>query len=236
MRFSLLIILSGILCARSASAESPHPFSIHDMLAMDRISGPQVSPDGNSVVFTVRKTDLEANKGTTDLWLVGAAGTGLQRLTSHPSSDHSPVWLPDGDGILFLSSRSGSSQVWRIRVDGGEAQQLTDLPLDVSNLIISPDGRHIAFIMEVFPDCDSVEETKQRLDENAKRKSSGRIYDGIFVRHWDTWKDGRRSHLFVLPSTGAGSPVDVMRGMDADTPSKPLADRMNSRSRRMEKS
>jgi len=192
------------------------------MLAMDRISGPQVSPDGNSVVFTVRKTDLEANKGTTDLWLVGADGTGLQRLTSHPSSDHSPVWLPDGDGILFLSSRSGSSQVWRIRVDGGEAQQLTDLPLDVSNLIISPDGRHIAFIMEVFPDCDSVEETKQRLDENAKRKSSGRIYDGIFVRHWDTWKDGRRSHLFVLPSTGAGSPVDVMRGMDADTPSKPF--------------
>ena len=63
MRFSLLIILSGILCVRSAGAESSHPFSIHDMLAMDRISGPQVSPDGSSVLFTVRKTDLTENKG-----------------------------------------------------------------------------------------------------------------------------------------------------------------------------
>ncbi len=222
MRSLLLIILSVILCAPCGGAESSHPFSIQDMLAMDRISGPQVSPDGHSVVFTVRKTDLEANKGSTDLWLIGADGTGLRRLTSHPSSDHRPCWSPDGDGILFLSSRSGSSQVWRICVDGGEAQQVTDLPLDVSNLIISPDGKHIAFTLEVFPDCDSVEQTKQRLDEEAKRKSSGLIYDGVFVRHWDTWKDGRRSHLFVLPATGAGSPFDVMRGMDADTPSKPF--------------
>lgn len=222
MRYLLLTISSVILSAPSASAESSHPFSVHDMLAMNRISDPQVSPDGDLVVFTVRKTDLEANKGSTDLWLGGADGTGLRRLTSHPSSDHSPCWTPDGDCILFLSSRFGSSQVWRICVDGGEAQQVTDLPLDVSNLIISPDGKHIAFTLEVFPDCDSVEQTKQRLDEEAKRKSSGLIYDRVFVRHWDTWKDGRRSHLFVLPSTGAGSPVDVMRGMDADTPSKPF--------------
>ena len=130
--------------------------------------------------------------------------------------------MPDGRTVLFLSARSGSSQVWRIRVDGGEAEPVTDLPLDIANLIVSPDGRHIAFTIEVFPDGASIDQTKRRLDELAARKSTGRIYDRIFVRHWDTWKDGRRSHLFVMPCDGAGVPVDVMKGMDADTPSKPF--------------
>ncbi len=198
-----------------------HPFSIHDMLAMDRISDPQVSPDGKWIVFVLRKTDLEEDKGRTDLWLVGADGTALRRLTSHKAADSNPRWAPDGKSIWFVSARSDSSQVWRIAIDGGEAEQVTQQPLDVTNLIVAPDGRHVAFTMEVFPDCNTPDETKDRLDEIEKRKTSGRIYDRIFVRHWDTWEDGRRSHLFVMPAEG-GKAVDVMGGMDADTPSKPF--------------
>jgi dipeptidyl aminopeptidase/acylaminoacyl peptidase len=190
------------------------------MLAMDRISDPQVSPDGQYIAFVLRKTDLEANKGRTDLWLIGADGAGLRRLTTHPENDSNPRWAPDGKSIYFLSSRSDSSQVWRIRIDAGEAEQITNLPLDSANLLVSPDGRHIAFTMEVFPDCNAAQ-TKEKLDEIDKRKTSGKIYDQIFVRHWDSWKDGRRSHLFVMP-TAAGEPVDVMLGMNADTPSKPF--------------
>ena len=173
------------------------------------------------VAFVVRKTDLEANRGRTDLWLVNTDGMGLRQLTSHPENDCNPRWSPDGKTIWFISSRSGSSQVWRIAPDGGEARQVTDLPLDVANLIVSPDGRSIAFTVEVFPDCNSIQQTKARLDEIGKRKASGRIYDRLFVRHWDTWSDGRRSHVFVMPADG-GEPVDVMKGMDADCPSKPF--------------
>ena len=205
-----------------------HPFSVHDMLAMDRISDPQVSPDGNWIVFVLRKTDLEANVGRTDLWLVGVDGAGLRRLTSHSEKDFNPRWTPYGSSVWFISTRSGSSQVFRIQIDGGEAEQVTDEPLDVANLVLSPDGKHIAFTMEVFPDCATASETKDRLDEIEAQKSSGRIYERIFVRHWDTWKDGRRSHLFVMPATG-GQAVNLMgpdltanRGMDADTPSKPF--------------
>ena len=207
----------------SAHAGETHPFSIDDMLAMDRISDPQVSPDGQYIAFVLRKTDLEANRGRTDLWLVGADGAGLRRLTTHPENDSNPRWAPDGKSIYFLSSRSDSSQVWRIHIDGGEAEQITDLPLDAANLLVSPDGRHVAFTMEVFPDCNAAQ-TKEKLDKIDKRKTSGKIYEsatGGFVRHWDSWKDGRRSHLFVMP-TAAGEPVDVMLGMDADTPSKPF--------------
>ncbi len=202
-------------------ADQTHPFSVHDMLAMDRISDPQVSTDGRWCVFVVRQTDLEANRGRTDLWLVRVDGTGLRRLTNHPEGDSNPRWLPDGSAILFVSTRSGSSQVWRIPIDGGEAVQVTEEPLDVGNLVVSPSGAHIACSMEVFADCDAPADTKKRLDEIAERKSSGRVYDRLFVRHWDAWKDGRRSHVFVRALTG-GAAVDVMKGMDADCPSKPF--------------
>ena len=220
MNSLLVLTLSGIFSAAGNAAS--HPFSIHDMLAMQRISEPEVSPDGSRVVFTLRTTDLEANKGTTDLWLVQTADNTLRQLTTHAASDSGPRFSPDGRTILFLSTRSGSSQVWRIAVDGGEAQQVTRLPLDVSNLILSRDGRQMAFTLDVFPDAKTIAETRRRLDERAQQKATGKIYDQLFVRHWDTWTDGRRSHLFVLPTSGQGEPVDVMRGMDADTPSKPF--------------
>ncbi len=217
--FAFLSISAAVCVA--APGDQTHPFSVHDILAMERISDPQVSPDGEWIVFVLRRTDLEENLGRTDLWLVRVDGTGLRHLTSHPEKDSNPRWAHDGKIIWFLSKRSESSQVWRIRIDGGEAEQVTDLPLDVGNLVVSRDGQHIAFTMEVFVDCDSIECTKDRLDETENRKASGRIYERIFVRHWDTWKDGRRSHLFVMPAKG-GELVDVMVGMDADTPSKPF--------------
>ncbi len=221
MRKALLfvfLLFTGFLAAQQT--DSNHRFSVHDMLAMDRISEPKVSPDGRWIVFTLRKTDIEADRGRTDLWLIGTDGEGLKQLTTHPENDSNPCFSADGKSIFFISSRSGSSQIWRLPINGGEARQITDLPLDVGNLVVSPDGEHIAFTVEVFANL-SIEQTKKKLDEKEERKSRGLIYDKIFIRHWDTWKDGRRSHLFVMPADG-GEPVDLMPDFDADTPSKPF--------------
>jgi len=219
--FSLFLLLVSVGSGGATEIGKTHPFSVHDMLVMDRLSDPQVSPDGHWIAFVLRKTDLDANKGRTDLWLVGTDGKNLRRLTSHQAGDFNPRWAPDSKSLYFLSARSDSLQVWRIRIDGGEAEQITDEPLDVGNLIVSPDGKQIAFTMEVFPDCNTPAETKSRLDKIKQSKATGWIYSRIFIRHWDTWKDGRRSHLFVMPVDG-GDAVDVMKGMDADTPSKPF--------------
>jgi dipeptidyl aminopeptidase/acylaminoacyl peptidase len=211
-----------------AEPKTIHPFSVGDMLAMDRISEQQVSPDGKQIVFTVRSTDLAADKGKTSLWLIEVDGSNLKQLIKQSDSDCCPKWSVNGKSIYFLSTRSGSSQVWKIPAKwrepsltgGGHAEQITMLPLDVSNIVLSPDGEHIAFSIEVFPSL-SIEQTKQKLEKSGKRKSSGRIYEKAFVRHWNTWADGRRSHVFVMPANGKVA-IDVMKDMDADCPSKPF--------------
>ncbi len=220
------LLMTLILCVFSLSLaalaqEETHPFSVHDMLAMDRIGDAQVSPDGKYVVFSLRTTDLEGNRGRTDIWIVGIDGEGLKRLTTNPAADFNPRWSACGKKIFFLSTRSGSSQVWSIALDGGEAEQVTDLPLNVGNLIVSPAGGMLAFTMEVFPEKGCPGCTKEELDKRASSPATGRIFDSIFIRHWDTWEDGRRSHLFVW-NLKEHKLIKLMAGMDADTPSQPF--------------
>jgi dipeptidyl aminopeptidase/acylaminoacyl peptidase len=218
-RLALLALLP-LLFAVSSEAVETHPFSVHDMLAMDRLSDPRVSPDGGSVAFTVRTTDLEANKGRTDVYLLDLATKSVRRLTTHEASDTSPRWAADGKSLYFLSTRSGSSQVYRLSLSGGEAEPVTKEPLDVENLEVSPDGKLLLISMAVLPG-KSPAETKQALDEKTKAKASGMLFDRLFVRHWDTWSDGTRNHLFTIPLPG-GPSRDLMRNMDADAPSRPF--------------
>ena len=109
--FAIATALASPASAAAAAAD-PHPFTVHDLLAMQRISDPQVSPDGKQVLFTLRTTDLDANAGRNDLWLVGVDGSGLRQITTHKSGDFNGRWAADGRSIYFLSTRSGSSQVF----------------------------------------------------------------------------------------------------------------------------
>jgi dipeptidyl aminopeptidase/acylaminoacyl peptidase len=203
-----------------AALRETHPFNVRDLVAFERISEPAVSPDGRQIVFTLSSVDLDANKRRSDLWRVGIDGTGLRKLTHHDASDTSAVFAPDGKAIYFLSTRSGSAQVWNLALDASEPKPITSFPLDVGSFVLSPDGTKLALSMEVFPRT-TVAETKKRLDDKAAQKSTGKIYDGLFMRHWDAWADGRRSHLFVMALAG-GQPLDLMNAMDADAPSKPF--------------
>ena len=203
------------------------PFAVEDLVLLKRVSDPQVSPDGRFVVFVLRETDLNANKGHTSLWLLDLATAGAQprRLTDATGSDSSPRWASDGHTLYFLSARSGSAQVWRVRLGSTVAQRVTDYPLDVGSFKVSPRGELLALSMEVFPDCPTLGCTRERLDARARDKASGRLYERVFVRHWDRWSDGTRSHLFTarLGAEGAAATaVDVSKGFDADIPGKPF--------------
>jgi len=221
-----LLALAALLAPGSGWA-GERPFGVRDLVSLERASDPAPSPDGREVVLVVRSTDLEANRGRTHLWLLRADGGGApRRLTDGPDGESSPRWSPDGRALYFLSTRAGSQQVWRLRLDGGEAERVTSLPLDVGSYALSRDGSRLVVAAQVFPDCSAdpagaLACTARRLEERAKSKASGRLYRQLPVRHWDEWLDGRRSHLFTVALTG-GPPLDLMRDMDADCPSRPF--------------
>ncbi len=221
MLIPLLLVLAAAPAAAPAKAR---PYTVQDQVNLRRLLNFAVSPDGNHVVLAVRATDYEANKGKIDLWHVRRDGTELRQLTSHPAPDTDPVFAADGKSVYFLSARGDTGQVFKLSLEGGEPVQVTKAPVDVNAFIVSPDGKSLAFACDVFPDCkdaDTLGCTEKRLAEQAKSKASGKIYDQLMFRHWDTWKDGRRSHIFVQPIAG-GPAKDLMPKLAADAPVKPF--------------
>ena len=207
----------------AASAALADPFTAEHLVRIDRVGAPAVSPAGDLVVYAVRHTDMDADKGRYDLWLSTIDGAAPRRLTTHEANDTSPAWSPDGRSILFLSSRGETTQVWRLPVGGGEAQPVTDLPLDVGTFRVSPTGDRLVVSLSVYPDCDDLQCTVDRAAAAADDKVTAQRYDRLFMRHWDHWLDERRSQLFAIPLNDKGetegAPVRLSR-VDADVPSR----------------
>ncbi len=217
-RFFLLGTLFFSLSLVAGPSQS-RPFTVHELLAMERIGAPQASPDGQQIVFSIRKTNLEKNKGEYDLYLVDINGNSFKRLTTHPSIDTSPCWSMDGQWIYFLSARSEFMQVWRIRPDGGEAERVTSLDLDINDYTVVPSGKGLLLSIDVFPG-KSIQETSEVLQAHENSKATGKLYNQALFRHWDVWADGRFAHLFYLDFETM-TPVDLMSDMQANAPTKP---------------
>ncbi|MBN1240074.1 MAG: PD40 domain-containing protein, partial [Gammaproteobacteria bacterium] len=222
------LLAASVLLPAAAMAQELTPTQL---ASLARLSDPQTSPDGSAVVYVLRETDLEQNRGRSDLWLLdlGAPGAEPRRLTSHEENDTAPHWSADGEFVYFISGRSGSDQVWRISTRGGEATQVTDYPIDVASLLLAPHGNRIAFTARVFPDCEDFTCTRERLDREQDSPRSGLLYDRLFVRHWDAWNDGRRSALFTVElgedGKARGAPAEVSGDLDGDVPSVPFGGR-----------
>jgi dipeptidyl aminopeptidase/acylaminoacyl peptidase len=235
--FALALLLAGAglssnvpALARPASAEPAQAFSVQDLVRLARVSEPAVSPDGKRLAYTLRVTDMDANKGRMAIWIIETRkhGAPAERVTDIAANSSAPEWSADGKFLYFLSNRGGTNQVWR-RGPAGEPTQVTNLPLDVGAFRVSPKGDRIFVSVEVFIDCAGLACTKERLDAAEHSPAHGVLYDRIFVRHWDTWSDGRRSQLFSIPldasGAAAGTPVNLTAGLDGDVPSKPFGGR-----------
>ncbi len=211
---------------------APRGMTAADLVTLARASELRLSPDGRQVVYTLRETDLAANRGRSDLWLLPLAGAGApQRLTTSPEDDTAADWAPDGGGLYFLSARSGTKQVWFLSIAAGEAVQITALPLEVEGFRVSPRGDLLAVAMRAFPDCADLACTAQRLAERDASLRHGQLHERIFVRHWDQWQDGRVWQLYALAldsdHRATGAPVPLTATLDADVPSRPFGGRQD---------
>ena len=227
--FRSLVLATGSMLAIIASAQQKSPFTYQDMLMLDRISGLAVDPAGTSALFTVRATDMEKNRGVSTLWMKDLTDPAKPevKVPAGEGGAGDVQWVADGSAFYFLSGRSegGTTQVWKADAKGTTSTQVTRLPLDVQAYRVAPDGSGLVVALSVFPDCgdDALTCTLERMKAQEGVKSTGQVYDRIFMRHWDTWKDGTRNHLYYVSLKEANAqPVPLMSGFDGDCPTMPF--------------
>ena len=165
--FILLTSICLSLCAGSLFAQAPakRPLTADDVYRVQEVGGPQVSPDGKWIAYTIKIVDREADKLRSAIWMVNWEGTQDLQITSGPDSDASPRWSPDGRYLAFLSARpaEGKTQIWLLDRRGGEASQLTNVKGEIGSYEWSPDSKRLVLVMR-----DSGEEPGEARDPNAK--------------------------------------------------------------------
>ncbi len=206
-----LVFLSASVVSSPASDEK-RTFTPEDMWKVKRVGTPNVSPDGQKMLFTVTEYSIEDNKGITNIYLQRFDGSEPVQFTRDPASASSPVWSPDSRKFAFISRRnSDTPQLFVMSIHGGEPLHATDLPVVVSSPQWFPDGRRIAFVSSVYPEYDGdFDRLKQIIDEKKKSKVSARTTENRIYRHWDRWlTDGMFPRLFVV-DIETGAVTDLM--------------------------
>src|SRR5215213_2628642 len=219
--FKSLCALAAVLCAASnASAQGPAAarFNVQEMLKIQRVADPQLSPDGRRVAYQITVPDVAANRSRTQIYLVAVAGGEPKQLTSGTSSATTPRWSPDGARLAFVTG----GQVWTMTPEGSDRKQLTNISTGASDPVWSPDGRMIAFASDVYPDCKDDACNRAREEEAEKNPVKAHVASNLLYRHWTDWKGGKRTHVFVAPSEG-GAARDLTPG-DWDAPPFSLGD------------
>jgi len=197
-------------------AQTKHPLTFDAFIGIGRVTDPQVSPDGKTVAFVVTYHIKVENKTNSNIYLVPVQGGAAQQLTNAKGANNTPRWMPDGKSLAFISTRDGESQIWIVPAAGGEARKVSALSTGAADLQVSPDGKWLSFSSTVYPDCPDDDCNKKRMEEAEKSKVKAKVFDKLPYRIWNSWKDGMRNHLFVVPAAG-GSAMDITPG-DYDTP------------------
>jgi len=209
MKKLLVIILSLAMSAFAQNAK--HPFTFEDMMKLKRVGAPVPSPDGKWVAFDCEDVDLEANTKISHLWIVPANGGESRRLNQTPNHEERPRFSPDGRRLIWTSKATDPTQIWMCDFDSGSGvligkpHQVTSISTGADGGIWSPDGKNIVFVSAVYPDCKDDACNKQRDEELKKSKVKAKIFSRLFYRHWNTFTEFKRSHLFAIDADANAS-------------------------------
>lgn len=210
MKRTLSVLVLVIVATFAAQAQLT--FNVNDLINVKRVGDPQLSPDGKWVAYAVGVVDKTANKTVTQIYMMGSDGSKQKQITSGTASSSSPRWSPDGKWLAFTTG----GQIWTMKPDGSDRKQVTKLSSGAGGPVWSPDGKWIAFGSDVYPECKD-DACNEAEDEKAdKSKVKAHVTDRLLFKHWVEWRDRKRTHVFVVPSSG-GAARDVTPG-DFDSP------------------
>ena len=215
-RASLLFVL--LICSIAPALAQKRAFTIEDLYRVKNLSDVHVSPDGRTLVFVVTTSDLARAKRGSRIWAMDADGRNPRQLTIGDVDEYSPNFSPDGRQILFVSAKDGSPNLYLRDAGGGEPRRLTNLSTGVSDPLWSADGRWVAFSSDVYPECNGDDACNKRISSRWEAGPlKAHMADELLYRHWTAWRDGMRTHTFVV-NVASGETRDVTPGnVDAPT-------------------
>ncbi|MBR0552546.1 S9 family peptidase [Stakelama marina] len=160
-----------ILGAGSAKA-APRPIVPADINRLHEVTDPQVGPSGEWVAYSVRTTDIDADKTVDHLWMTKWDGSATVRLTSRKGeSETHPRFSPDGKWIAFLSSRGDDgddTQLWLMDRRGGEGERLPGIKGSVDDFAWSPDANKLVLVVTDPDPQASAKKAGKKDGEDAK--------------------------------------------------------------------
>lgn len=228
--------VSGLV-APSFGQAAKRAMELEDLFRLHRVTDPQLSPDGQRVAYVITDPLKAENRTNSDVWLAAAtpgAATAPRQLTNSPGHDRHPRWSPDGKWIAYESVRDGVSQIYVIAADGGEPKKVTTISTGASQPNWTPDGHGIAFVSAVYaefsekPFAESDRLNREKAEAIEKSTVKARLFDSLLYRHWDSWVEGKRQHVFLVPvnAEGApgGEPRDVTPGPNDGVPTSSTFD------------
>lgn len=207
-RYFRFLIFIGALQLSTAQKQQ---FSYLDVFDLQYASDPQISPNGEWVVYRRMGYDIMKDGSKGNLWLMKTDGSNHQKLTSNETNESSPRWSPAGDRIVFSGSTTEGSEIFMYWMESGKVGKLTQLPFSPSSLTWSPDGKHLAFSMNV-PESPPVIAKIPKKPKGAKWAEKPRITDRVYHE-----ADGRGyikpgfNHIFTIPADG-GAPRQITSG------------------------
>lgn len=160
----IVLLISIAVFVNTSIAQSQKSPSFEDVISLQYVSNPIISPYGNHIVFTSHSVDWKENRYDTEIWISKDGKMPFQLTNNIKNSSYSPKWSPDGNWIAFLSKRLEKTQIQVIRSDGGESFQVTHTENNISNFEWSPDGHKIAFLQS---------EDKSKEEKKRKEKYGG---------------------------------------------------------------
>ena len=191
------VCASGLLAFPATS--QARPFEPMDVFALQWVDNPQISPDGNRIVYQRMGFSVMQDRKQSSLWMTDADGRNHRPLAG---SGFNPVWSPDGRRIAYVAASEGSAQIQMHWLDGGQDAQLTGLTEAPENLVWSPDGRWLAFTMRVDAE-DAPLASMPKAPEGAKWAAPVKVINRVIYRmDGGGYVDPGYTHVFVISSDG----------------------------------
>ena len=204
----LLSLLCCCLACTSLSGQVETTLNPMDIFDLEFISNPQISPDGNTIVYSRNYSDVMTDRNLSNLWLIDFDGKNNRPLTTGKFAHGSAMWSPHGDEIYYVSNKDGSSQIYRVNPANSVEVKVTNLQKSPGGMTLSPDGQWIAFTMSVAYDKKPFAKMPQK-PEGAEWNKPPVVVDKMqYRRDGSGYVPDTYRQVFIVTSDG-GTPIQL---------------------------